>query len=186
MRTRPFLVTAFVALAAGAAHAWPALRADADRPAPTLDQLIDRLAGVRAQEAELHARRAELERQVRDRLDEQARRLQQVGVSPAVMAAPVLPPFHAVDIDRPAPRVVSPPPPAEPSVSPGLPLTIVVQPAVASVTPDREVTSPGGLADRLDALGGLPVAYTRWWRAAAPRRASEFSFDLGAGLAGGN
>ena len=48
----------------------------------------------------------------------------------------------------------------------------------------------GALADRFDALGGLPVAYNRWWRDTAPRARRgpepEPLFGSGVRLFGGN
>ena len=183
MRIRLLLLTAFAAWVAGAAHAWPTipLRCDATRaapPAPTLDQLIDRLAEVRAKEAALQSQRADLERQLRDRLAEQAQRLQQVGMSPAAGAAPILPPFHGVDIDRPILRIngqvpdnigfppdAAPPPTTRRTFTPG---SVEIDP-FAYWKQEPGWTETGALADRFDALGGLPTAYTRWWRDTAPR-----------------
>ncbi|HYH66630.1 MAG TPA: hypothetical protein VD866_18185 [Urbifossiella sp.] len=194
MRTRPLLATALVVLSVGVAHAWPPL---ASRPAPvqTLDQLIDRLAELRAQELELHVRRADLERQVGDRLAEQARRLEKVGVSPAAAAPPLLPPAVLV-APTPSPAAVVIP------VSVALPPTPVNQVDTGFVAGseenvirtnwDREPrwTLPGSLtgelADRIDALGGMPLAYTRWQRDTAPRRATQM-FSAGyVGVFGGN
>lgn len=209
MRTRFLLLTALAAWVAGAAHAWPTLppRCDAARPAPTLDQLIDQLAEVRATEAALQTRRADLERQVRERLDEQARRLQQVGVAPAgavgpSASSPVVPALHTADLPPLLPGGYGPgvaPPPTAVPATPDL-----SDPAFAgprTFTPGSVEYGPfeererglacgwprtGALADRFDALGGLPVAYNRWWRDTAPRRGQEPLFYIGASLFGGN
>lgn len=192
MRTRPLLVTALVVVSVSAAHAWPPLAsrsAPAAPPAPTLDQLIDRLAELRAQETELQARRADLERQVRDRLAEQGRRLQQVGVPPAAVAAPLLPTAVLV-APTPSPVVIPVSVDLPPLPSNQFDTVFVAgsEENVIRTNWDREprVTLPasltGQLADRFDALGGLPVAYTRWQRENAPRRAPEQIFQFGGGV----
>ena len=201
MRTRPLLLIALLVVSVGAAHAWPPML-PRDAPAPTLDQLIDRLAEVRAQETGLQARRADLERQVRDRLAEQARRLEKVGVSAA--APPILPPFHSVDIDRPVVRVqgqapanVGLPPEPLPEPIPGPVARDIFMSGSVGIDPfdyrERGLACAwprtGALADRFDALGGLPVAYNRWWRDTARHgsRGPEPLFHMGyAGFFGGN
>jgi len=202
VRTRPLLVTALVVLSVALADAKPPIprlstRPAAPPPADTFDRLVDRLAELRAEELDLLARRAALERQVGERLAEQTRRLQQVGVSPAAVAPPILPPAVLVapsGADR-----VAPIQPAVVVIPETTPVPVPFSADAAPPPPARRFTErktswceeasllaeyekheresgwtrPGGLADRFDALGGLPLAYTRRLREAAPRRASE-------------